>query len=188
MTFTSIRERRLWTWTLIVVLAIYATLGLAGDLAGRLADRGMLDSAAFLCFLVVIIAILGIGLRGQRPGGWLGWVAVGVAGVYAMAVIRLGIDAAERTHLFEYGLVAALVFEALRERRANGRSVPAPAVSAFVGTAILGGLDEGIQALLPDRVYDPVDIGFNALAAFMGIAAVATLSFARDRLAGGRAR
>jgi hypothetical protein len=28
--FLSAREKRLWTWTLAVVVAIYATLGLAG--------------------------------------------------------------------------------------------------------------------------------------------------------------
>jgi hypothetical protein len=42
--FTSDRERRLWAWTLAVVVAIYSTLGLARTLAGALSDKGLLDA------------------------------------------------------------------------------------------------------------------------------------------------
>jgi hypothetical protein len=41
----------------------------------------------------------------------------------------------------------------------------APAVLAVVITALLGLLDESIQALLPNRVFDMIDVGFNALLA-----------------------
>ena len=47
-----------------------------------------------------------------------------------------------------------LIYNALSERSENGRRVPAPAVLALVVTVLLGWLDEGIQAFLPDRVYD----------------------------------
>ncbi|NNE43630.1 MAG: VanZ family protein, partial [Gemmatimonadetes bacterium] len=33
----------------------------------------------------------------------------------------------------------------------------------------LGWIDEGIQALLPGRVYDIRDVGFNALAGLMAV-------------------
>ena len=39
-TFTSDRERRLWLWTLAVLVAIYSSLGLAGTLVGALRDNG----------------------------------------------------------------------------------------------------------------------------------------------------
>jgi len=48
-------------------------------------------------------------------------------------------------------------------------------------TAILGWLDEGIQAILPNRVYDVRDVGFNALAGLMAIAASLGLAWARRR-------
>ena len=73
----------------------------------------------------------------------------------------------ERTHLFEYALVAALVHEALLERRDNGRRVPAPALLALVISLLLGWLDEGIQSLLPNRVFDLIDVAFNSIAATM---------------------
>ena len=47
--FTSDRERRLWLWTLAVVVAIYSTLGLAGTLAGALREQGARRGVASLC-------------------------------------------------------------------------------------------------------------------------------------------
>jgi VanZ family protein len=96
-----------------------------------------------------------------------------------MVVVRMGIGPEERTHLFEYGIPAVLVYEALSERVRNGRRVPVPAVLTVVVTALLGWLDEGIQALLPNRVYDLRDVGVNALAGLMAI--VASLLLARAR-------
>ena len=45
-------------------------------------------------------------------------------------------------------------------------------------------LDESIHALVPDRVFDPIDVGFNALAGSMAIAAAASVSWARRRSPG----
>ena len=55
----------------------------------------------------------------------------------------------ERTHLIEYGVVAVFIHEALTERASHGRRVPLPAALAVLGTALVGTLDEGIQAFLP---------------------------------------
>jgi len=94
---------------------------------------------------------------------------------------RMGIPE-ERTHLFEYGLVAILIYHALIERRNNGRPVRAPAAFAVAATALLGAVDEGIQWLLPNRVFDPVDMGFSALAGLMAVAATAVLAWTRRRV------
>ena len=51
--FTSDRERRLWLWTLAVVVAIYSTLGLTRTLAGALRDSGLLGAAFALGMLLV---------------------------------------------------------------------------------------------------------------------------------------
>jgi VanZ family protein len=50
-----------------------------------------------------------------------------------------------------------------------------------VVTALLGWLDEGIQAVLPNRVYDIRDVGVNALAGLLAIAASLVLEWARGR-------
>ncbi len=83
---------------------------------------------------------------------------------------------AERTHLMEYGVVGVFVHEALTERASQGRRVPVPAaLLAILATTLVGALDEGIQAILPSRVFDPVDMLFNLLAAVMAVTASAAL-------------
>ena len=167
--FTSTRERRLWLWSLAVVAAIYSTLGLAGSLAARLREDNLMAAAVFVLMILTVATIVGSGLR-RRPGRRELWVGLGLAAVYGMAVLRMGVGPEERTHLFEYGIVAVLVYRALRERADNGRRVRAPALLALVVTVLLGWLDEGIQALLPNRVYDNFDVLSNAVAALIGIA------------------
>ena len=176
--FTSDRERRLWFYALAVVVAIYSTLGLAGKLADVLSEQNLLAISFAIGFLLVIAAIVGIALK-KRPGRHEIWVAVGITAAYGMVIVRMGISPAERTHLFEYGLVAVLIYQALTERVRNGGDVRTPALLTVAGTALLGWLDEGIQALLPNRVYDLRDVGVNALAGLMAVSATVALARAR---------
>ena len=87
----------------------------------------------------------------------------------------------ERSHLIEYGVVAVFIHEALTERASQGRRVPIPALLAVLATAVVGVLDESIQAILPNRVLDPLDIGFNALVGLMAVGASLALARARRR-------
>jgi hypothetical protein len=176
--FTPDRERRLWFWALAVVAAIYSTLGLAGTLAEALRERNLLEVSFTLGLLLAATASAISGLK-NRPGQREIWVALGVTAVYGMVLIRMGGSPEERTHLFEYGVVAVLIHQALTERLRNGRRVPSPPALAVAVTALLGWLDEGIQAVLPSRVYDIQDVGFNALAGLMAIAASLVLARAR---------
>lgn len=163
-------------WALAVVVAIYSTLGLAGSLAEVLRERNLLSAAVLVLMVLTVAAIVGSGLK-RRPGRREAWVALGVTAVYAMAVVRMGGSPEERTHLFEYGIVAVLVYRALCERSQNGRRVRVPAVLALVMTVLLGWLDEGIQALLPNRVYDNLDVVRNSVAALTGIVGSMVMSW-----------
>ena len=179
--FTSNRERRLWLCALAVVVAIYSTLGLAGTLAEVLRERNLLPASLLFLLFLLVAAIVGSGLK-RRPGRREVWVALGITAVYGLAVLRMSGSPEERTHLFEYGIVAVLIYHALSERSQNGRWVRAPAALALVVTALLGWLDEGIQALLPNRVYDIFDVFVNALSALMAIAASLAIAWARRRI------
>lgn len=176
--FTSPREKRLWLATLVVVIAVYSTAGFAGSLAAVLRQRNLLEASFALAFLLTVVAVVGSALR-RRPGGREMWVALGVAAAVGMVAVRLGVGPEERTHLFEYGLIGVLVYQALAERVGNGSRVRAPAVSAVIVTTLLGWVDEGIQALIPDRVYDIRDVGVNALAALMAVSASLLIARAR---------
>jgi len=180
--FSSNRERRLWAALVIVLAAIYATLGYAPAIAAILRERSDLTEAMVFVFLVSLVIISVLFIR-KRPGRAEIAVGAGILVVYLMAWLRIGIGTPEeRTHLFEYSLVAALVHEALLERRENGRRVPAPAILALIISILLGWLDEGIQSLLPNRIYDIVDVYFNALAATMIIGARWILAFVQRRV------
>jgi len=173
--FASAREKRLWIWALTIVVGIYATLGLASTLVEVLRNRGVFDVVFICAFLLVGVTILTQGLR-VRPGGLEVGIGIGVAAVYLMVFARVGIP--ERSHLFEYGVLAAFVFEALSER-AQHRKVPAPAVLACLLTSILGTLDECIQGVLPNRHFAWEDLLFNTLASVMSVVGLVVLGFGR---------
>ena len=175
--FTSRRERRLWLWTLLVVAAIYSTLGVARPLAGVLREHGLLEILFMLGMLLVGAAILTQGLK-TRPRGVEVCVALGVAAVYLLLFTRIATPE-ERTHLIEYGVVAVFIYEALIERASHGRRVPVPALLAVLAASLIGLIDESIQAYLPTRAYDMRDVLFNVLAALMAVAASAALAWAR---------
>ena len=177
--FSSDRERRLWLWTLAVVVAIYSTLGLIPELAGALRDTGLAAAVFFLCMLLIAATIVTQGLQ-VRPRGAELAVGLGVIAVYLLVTLRIiATSPAERTHLMEYGVMAVFMYEALRERASQGRRVPVPALLAILATFAVGVLDECIQWVLPNRVFDPIDILFNVLAAFMSVAASVVLGWAR---------
>ena len=176
--FTSNRERRLWLWTLAVLVAIYTTLGLAGTLAGILREHGLLAPVVFLCLILVAATILTQGMK-TRPGGVEIAVALGIVATYLLMFARMVGPIEERTHLMEYGVVAIFMYEALKERASHGRHVPKPSLVAILATSLLGVLDECIQWFLPSRVFDPMDMLFNVLAALMSVAAGVVLGWVR---------
>ena len=178
--FTSNRERRLWFWTLVVVVTIYATLGLTGTLAGLLRESGLLEASSFLFGMLLVGAAIFTQRVKTRPGWSELGVWLGVAAAYLMVFVRMA-SPVERSHLIEYGVVAVFVHEALIERSGRGGRVWLPAVVAVVVTVLLGWLDEGIQAILPNRVYDIQDVVFNTLAAVMAVAARVAIAWVRRR-------
>ncbi len=173
----SRRERRLWCWVGVVLVAIYSTLGLTGALAGWMQEQRLTQRLFPLGVLLSAMAIAAVALR-LRPRGLelASWLAV--AAVYVMVLARMGIPA-ERTHLVEYGVVGALVHEALVERREQGGRVILPGAVAIALTTAFGAIDECIQGLIPSRVFDTRDILFNMIAGVLAVSACAFLRLIR---------
>lgn len=166
MSFSSDRERRLWGWTLALVLGIYATLGLGTTLAGAIPDHNLTTGAFLLSMFMVAATIIAQGLR-TRPGGLEVGLLLGIAVVYYMVLLRMTL--AERSHIIEYSVVAVFIYEALHERKSQGWSVPVLPLLAIGATTLIGVVDEGIQLFLPSRVFDPTDMLFNLMAAAMAV-------------------
>ncbi|RMH85113.1 MAG: VanZ family protein [Calditrichaeota bacterium] len=177
--FTSRRERRLWFWTFVAVITIYSTLGLARTLADLLYTHGLDVGLFVLGCLLVLVAVVTQGLS-TRPGMAELGLTLGISAIYLLVFMRMTIPT-ERSHLVEYGVVAILIYEAFKERKKHRRLKMPPSVSAILFTACVGSVDEGIQKLLPNRIFDWNDILFNVLAAVMAVFTSASLSWVRQR-------
>ena len=178
--FTSKREKRLWLWTAVVLVAIYSTLSVARPMAQILRDRGMISNVLWVGLALVGLTVLWHGLK-KKPSKAEIAIWLGVAAVYIIVLARMALPE-ERSHLIEYSVVGIFIYEALKERVRNGRHVPRPALMAILLTALAGLIDEGIQALLPNRVFDLFDISFNALAGLMAVGSSFVLSWVRRKL------
>ena len=177
--FSSRRERRLWIWTLIVVAVLYSTLGVTPMVAASPLFRN-LNAALFLLGMMLVGAtIISRGLKIRLSGANLG-IILGVAAAYVLVFVRFT-STEERSHLIEYGVVAAFIHEALEERASQGRFVPFHPLLAVLATALIGVVDEFIQHFIPNRVFDPLDIVFNTMAAALAVAAIAALGWAQKR-------
>ena len=75
---------------------------------------------------------------------------------------------AERLHLVEYGLLAYLLYRALRLYLPSGKAY----IFGFLIASGFGFLDELIQYILPNRVFETRDVMTNVLAAGLGLLAL----------------
>lgn len=149
----------------VLLLCIYSTLSVARTISNALRDAGYLRAAVAVVFtLAAIGAVVFLfrtpALRNPRAS----FAVLGVALVYATIVFPMS-SPEEKLHFLEYGAVGVLAFFAMPPRWVT----PKRFAAAVLFTLAAGWLDEGIQALLPNRHYDLRDVGFNALAGAMAL-------------------
>ena len=175
--FLSKREKYLWFWLVLLVATIYGTLGITQPAALLLRERGWLEAAFTTLFALVAVSALAHGIiRGKNLRELIVWICILV--VYLMVFVRIEIPE-ERTHLVEYGAVALLALEAFRERFRYKVNIKNPAILAILLTTCFAIIDECIQYFMPSRVFDPFDILFNFVAAFLSVSASESLAWIR---------
>lgn len=177
--FTSARERKFWRWALLVTTAIYASLFLGNPLAHLVEDQNIAAIFFLLGMAVVGGAILFHSLE-TRPGKIELAVAFGFLAVFIMFFLRLGL--AERSHVIEYSILAILVDKAIHERADQAKNITWPSVMAWLISFMIGVVDECVQILIPDRVFDPTDIVFNGIAVTLAIAPKILIQWVRKRI------
>ena len=169
---------RIKRWGLVVAWAglIFATLSvmpiiwriLWAHTQGRIDLAGTLVTALGMAGMLVFLV-----MRCRRFLPFVGLLVL--CGVYVYLLFYLSRSPAERFHLVEYGLLGFFTFRALR--------LDLPPGSAYFiawGIAIVLGMgDEGIQWVLPNRVFEWKDVGINALSSGLGLVAVAILDLER---------
>jgi len=184
--FLSQRERGLWGRAGVLLLAIYASLYFVRGPVEWLRERNLLRLTVAAIFVLAALEVVRR-LARRRPGGWE-WAALALVGALYLAAFLATERSEERIHFIEYGAIGYLAHAALLERaRAAGAAAVGagpgrvPALSAMILTAAAGWGDEGIQALLPNRVYELRDVGLNAVAGVLAVGAAVLLAAARRR-------
>jgi hypothetical protein len=145
-----------------------------------LRERGLLSDTIWLGIFLVGATVVAHGLK-MRPRKIELAVWLGITAVYLFVLLRMALPE-ERSHVIEYGVLAVFIHEALRERKSHGGRVPYPALLAILATAVFGVIDECIQIFLPTRVFDPVDMLFNAFAGFLAIGSSSILTWVRKQI------
>lgn len=150
----------------LTLVAIYSTLGVVRPLTDFLRARGSLRLAVFGAFAIAALTTIALIFRDRRnrtPRVALTLIAVAI--VYAAAILPME-STEEKIHFIQYGIVALLAYAALGRRY----------IAAALFTLAAGWIDEGIQFILPSRIYDPRDVAFNAAAGVMALVALAVCS------------
>ena len=120
---------------------------------------------------VAIVVAVGVALarvkdrRALRYGAILGAVAAGAAYSFATASGVPDVDAVERVHFVEYGLISLLFYRAWRA--AADPSIVALPVAAGL---IVGTFEEWFQWFIPNRVGEARDVLLNLVAIGCGLA------------------
>lgn len=184
--FRTGRERRLWLAVAAAVVALLAALYPMQFALDALRSRNLLRFTISVLFILCAAAVAGALVRRRAP--LLAWLLVALAGaIYAAIALAMEVPQ-ERLHLVEYGALALLIRTAIAESaavRQLGNRVSNVGVWALGLATAVGWLDEAVQGVLPNRMYDLRDVAFNALAAALALCAAAALRGAMGRSMGG---
>lgn len=176
--FKSLKEKRLWLYTLIVFIAIFSSLLIGSPLQRFISDQkvqvAFFSTGMILTGAVVLFHGLKIFTNKIEMVIW-----VGLATVYLMLIFRVGTT--ERSHLIEYSILAIFIHKAIIERNADNNKILFHGLKAFIITCSIGILDEVIQKFIPNRVFDAEDILFNSLAALMAVGGSILLQWAKAK-------
>jgi hypothetical protein len=164
-------KRRAWIYVGLMMTCILLTLPTTPILWGWATENlgKWFNDVGYLLFLLLFA---GIGFYAGRQFSGTNKKALlllsGFAFVYFYLLKYQCKFPAERLHLIEYGLLAYLLYKALRLDFPSGKAY----IFGFLIASGFGLLDELIQHILPNRVYETRDAMTNMLAAGLGLLAV----------------
>lgn len=162
---------------LLTACAVSAAIVLASPFMGQLQSllRSAVSTRAYVLLLGTVVigsiaaAIGGAFLRtsGHRPRRialMAAALGIGLAYTSAMSTGEPTIDAVERVHFIEYGLIAVLFYRVWRSA-GDPSTVVLPLLCGF----IVGTLDEWLQWFIPYRVGEMHDVFLNLTALACGV-------------------
>ena len=175
----SIYARR-WIVTILYVLFIFAFLPLFPIVWGFFSrfSPGLLKGLTHLLIPAIVVFFFAYSYYVARKRHILFylWSAIFLF-AYIPLVYFYCEFTAERFHLAEYGLLVILVYRCLKLRMKTPWIYPAIILFSFS----VGLLDEIIQGILPNRVYDFRDVVINWASSLLPMALVAGITWKRQR-------
>ncbi|MEM7158865.1 MAG: VanZ family protein [Myxococcota bacterium] len=157
---------RAWVLWLGYVALVYALLPVSRDVLITLDQHeliGAFITAAYCGAAILVVYHIVFDVRLTDRVAFAAVVVLGLT--FGGLVLGMSIPE-ERLHFLQYGLMAILARRALAPRFGPRRAY----VWALVAVGLIGWGDEAIQGFLPDRVYDPIDVGINLLGALLTLA------------------
>ena len=162
---------------LFAACAFSALIVLASPFMGQLQSllRSSVSTRAYVLLLggavigsiaaaIVTAFIRNSGHRGRRMAAMATALVLGVAYTSVMSTGDPAIDAVERVHFIEYGLIAVLFYRVWR-RVGDLSTIVLPLLCGF----IVGTLDEWLQWFIPYRVGEMHDVFLNLTALACGV-------------------
>ncbi|HWP46773.1 MAG TPA: VanZ family protein [Candidatus Limnocylindrales bacterium] len=152
-------------WLILILYTgiVYATLYHARLVSTFLRQRLGSWYSPFVNIFILAMGTFFLIQMGQKR--WTSYLfLVPIFGIYVYLFKQLPLPE-ERIHFLEYGVMGYLSLRAL------AHTFPPPSLYLWaVGlTFLLGWIDEGIQGLLPNRIYDIRDVFMNGLSGILGI-------------------
>ena len=159
------QRKKYWTHAIIWLAIIYATLPIARPISEFLKKVIPFGFSVNILLIVVFLSVFGFSIRKVKIKLFSTYLVLALIAIIGIMFINKIEIPEERIHFIQYGFLAFLIHRALILDTKNARAY----FIAFILTAVLGWLDEGIQYLLPDRYYDTRDVVFNALGGILGL-------------------
>ncbi len=160
-------QNKTFLWSLIAcyVTLIYSTLYIMRPILNflKMTLKGYLNLSVGIMFLIILSLVLAhiISNRERYSVSQYLWFSF-ISCLYGLVIYILELPE-EQVHYIEYGVLSALIYLALTHDINN--------VSIYIFSSIIvfvfGAIDEGIQWLLPNRVFDIRDIIMNGTAGIL---------------------
>ena len=156
---------RSWTWVVLWILVIYATIPLARRLVASVDNQFGREVFLYLCLLP--FAYVGFvawrSLRSRQPSRSAYLCLLSVLLAFAFGIYQLRDIPEEALHVVQYALLSLLFYRALSHRLRDYTIFPL----AVIATGMVGIVDEYVQWVVPDRYYDVADIRINFFAGLL---------------------
>ncbi len=157
---------RYWALSLSWMVLIYSTLYIVRPICEFLKSNTPFGfivsvSAASILIFIAVSAIK----KSKKVSSVVLLSLIIMTYVMMMCIIK---HPEEKIHLAEYGILAYLLFMAIKQYHAAGKAY----FLSFMLTSLFGWLDEVIQHFLPNRYYQNSDVLLNVFSAGLGILVV----------------